>query len=131
MSKHVKVVTQLEKYRTVVNANGHFLIVDEPKELNGKDLGPTPGQLFATSLATCTSITVKMYADRKGWDLQEVSVEVDFERDTKQNVTNVSKKIHFKGNLDEDQKSRLLEISKRCPIHLSMINPIEINSELI
>lgn len=123
-------ITKKENYRTQVKTDPHHFIVDEPISVGGKDLGPTPGELLAASLASCTSITVKLYADRKGWDLEEVEVEVDFERDLKFNVTNFKKILHFKGDLSEEQIQKLYEIAGKCPIHRMLANPIEIHSEL-
>ena len=131
MNVKATAITQFEKYRTVVKTDPHHFVVDEPISVGGKDLGPSPGELLAASLASCTSITVKLYADRKGWDLQEVEVEVDFERDAKFNVTNFVKKIKFHGNLDEEQKQKLYEISAKCPVHRMLANPIEIHSEVV
>lgn len=123
-------ITKKENYRTQVKTDPHHFIVDEPISVGGKDLGPTPGELLAASLASCTSITVKLYADRKGWDLEEVEVEVDFERDLKFNVTNFKKILKFKGDLSEEQIQKLYEIAGKCPIHRMLANPIEIHSEL-
>jgi putative redox protein len=123
-------ITKKEKFRTQVQTDPHFFIVDEPISVGGKDLGPSPGELLASSLASCTSITVKLYADRKGWDLEEVEVEVDFERDLKFNVTNFKKVISFTGNLTEEQIHRLHEIAEKCPVHRMLANPIQIQSEI-
>lgn len=124
-------ITKKEKYRTQIQTDPHHFIVDEPISVGGKDLGPSPGELLASSLASCTSITVKLYADRKGWDLQEVEVEVDFQRDAKFNVTNFKKILKFKGDLTEEQIEKLHEIAGKCPIHRMLANPIEIESEVV
>jgi len=125
-----KAITQKERYRTEIQANTHHFIVDEPISMGGKDLGPNPGELIAASLAACSSITVKMYADRKGWDLEEAFIEVDFQKDAKSNLTHFTKNIRLKGNLDEEQKQKLYEIASKCPIHRLLTHPIEITSEL-
>lgn len=130
MSEKIQASTKKEKYRTAVKTQNHLFVVDEPIEVGGKDLGPTPGQLFASSLATCSSITLKMYADHKGWDLQEVIIDVDFERNKMESKTFVTKQIQLIGNLDDEQKKRLLEIASKCPIHWIMSHPIEIKTEL-
>jgi putative redox protein len=124
-------ITRKENYRTLVKTDPHHFIVDEPISVGGKDLGPSPGELLASSLASCTSITIKLYADRKGWDLEEVEVEVDFQRDAKFNVTNFQKKMKFRGNLTEEQIDKLYEIAGKCPIHRMLANPIVIESEVI
>lgn len=124
-------ITKKENYRTQIQTDPHHFIVDEPISVGGKDLGPSPGELLAASLASCSSITVKLYADRKGWDLQEVEVEVDFERDAKFNVTKFTKKLKFTGDLSQEQIDKLYEIAGKCPIHRMLANPIEISSEVV
>lgn len=129
MNVKTTAITKKEKYRTEVRTDPHHFIVDEPIEVGGKDLGVSPGELLAAALASCSSITMKLYADRKGWDLEEATVEVDFQRDSKFNVTNFTKKVSFIGNLDEEQKQKLYEIASKCPVHRMLENPIQIHSE--
>lgn len=131
MSNQAKATIQLQKYRTLIETDDHQFVADEPIEVEGGDLGPNPGELLSAALAACTVITVKMYASRKGWDLQEVIADVDFERDSKENITRFVKKLKFIGNLDEEQIKRLYDISAKCPIHRTLINPIEIESEMV
>ncbi len=119
-----------EKYRTVIETDGQSFVMDEPVSLGGKDLGPDPGELLSASLAACSAATMKMYADRKGWVLEEVVVEVDFKKIEKSQATRFSKTIRLKGNLDETQKQHLHEIASRCPIHKLLLGEIEIGSEM-
>jgi len=119
-----------EKYRMVVETDGQNFVMDEPIGLGGKDLGPDPGELLSASLAACSAATMKMYADRKGWELEEAVVEVDFKKNEATNTTEFSKTISLKGNLDEQQKQKLHEIAGKCPIHRLLTNSIEINSEM-
>ena len=119
-----------ELYKTTVTARSHTLISDEPEEMGGNDLGFAPQELFASSLATCTIITLRMYADRKGWDLEDIRIEVTFERDTVANVTRLERNIEFIGNLDDTQKERLKVIANSCPIHKTLTNPIEITTTI-
>ncbi len=129
MNVKTTAITKKENYRTEVRTDPHHFIVDEPIEVGGKDLGVSPGELLAAALASCSSITMKLYADRKGWDLEEAIVEVDFQRDSKFNVTNFTKKVSITGNLDEEQKRKLYEIASKCPVHRMLENPIQIHSE--
>lgn len=131
MSNKAKATIREEKFRTQIETDDHNFIADEPIDLGGNDLGPNPGEFLSTALASCSVITMKMYAERKGWELEEAIVEVDYERDAKENTTRFTKKVELKGNLDEEQRKRLFEIAARCPIHRSLENPVEINSELI
>lgn len=131
MSNKAKAILEGQMYRTQIKTDDHLFIADEPIDLGGSDLGPNPGELLSAALASCSAITMKMYASRKGWKLDEVIVDVDYERNAKENITQFIKKIEIKGDLDEDQKERLFEIASRCPIHRILENPTEIKSELI
>ncbi|MFN8216099.1 MAG: OsmC family protein [Solirubrobacterales bacterium] len=95
---------------------GHSLVLDEPEAVGGADLGPKPTLLLASSLAGCTAITLELYAERKGWDLGEVRVDVDVEFD-KSLPQSFEVTIHLSGELDEEQRERLLTIAAKCPVH--------------
>jgi len=122
--------TGKEKYITQIKARNHALTIDEPLDIGGKDLGPKPGELLAASLASCTGITLRMYADRKGWDLQETMIEVNLENNSAENNAKFTMNIRLFGNLDETQRLRLLEIANNCPIHKILENPILIQTVL-
>jgi len=109
---------------------GNTLISDEPLESGGLDLGFSPTELLASSLAACTSATLRMYADRKGWDLTEVKLKVELERDMESKKTVLIRHIQLFGNLDESQKSRLLTIANSCVVHRILTNPIEIQTSI-
>jgi putative redox protein len=95
---------------------GHVLVVDEPPDRGGTDTGPRPTQLLAASLAGCTAITIEMYAERKGWDLGEVEVDVEVSYD--HHVPDrFEVSIHLPGELDDEQRRRLLLIAEKCPVH--------------
>lgn len=95
---------------------GHVLIVDEPPDRGGTDTGPRPTQLLAASLAGCTAITVEMYAERKGWDVGGVEVEVEVTYD--HHVPDEFRvALHLPGDLDDEQRQRLLLIAEKCPVH--------------
>lgn len=101
----------------------HSWSSDEPVDNGGQDLGPTPSDLMLSSLASCKLITMKMYADRKGWDIGELAIELKFlERGEK---TVVEKRISFDSSVPDDQKERLTEISGRCPMAKMVKNAIE------
>mgnify|MGYP003572711462 CR=1 FL=1 len=120
-----------ELYKVEIKSpSGNSIIADEPTSLGGKDLGFSPMELLASALAACTSATLRMYVDRKGWDLEEVKLDIDLTRDQKENKTIINSKLVVIGNLDEAQKARLLTIAKSCPVHKILSNPIEINTEL-
>jgi len=99
---------------------GHSLVVDEPQDRGGTDTGPRPTQLLAASLAGCTAITVEMYADRKGWDVGAIEVDVDVEYDgTIPSTYAVALKLP--PELSEEQRLRLLKIAAKCPVHKVLV----------
>ncbi|OUL62443.1 OsmC family protein [Flavobacterium sp. AJR] len=119
------------KYRTEIkSASGNIVIADEPQEMGGKNLGFSPSELLASALASCTLITLRMYIDRKQWDVTEINISVDFERNSEQNVSLLNRKIEITGNVDEAQKERLLKIANSCPIHKTLTNTIQIQTTL-
>lgn len=99
-----------------VELEGHELVADEPHDRGGTDTGPRPTQLLAASLATCTAITMEMYADVKGWELGPVEVDVEVEYDglvpSAFEVT-----VDLADHLDAEQRRRLLVIAAKCPVH--------------
>ena len=114
-------------YRIEIKSpTGNTLIADEPVDTGGKDTGLSPKELLAASLAACTSATVRMYADRKIWPLEEVKLEVELDWDGLKNTTVITRNIQFIGPLDADQKKRLLAIANACPVHKILSNPVEI-----
>ena len=98
---------------------GHTLVVDEPKPDGGNDEGPSPTRLLGAALAACTAITVEMYADRKGWDVGELEVEVEIAYEgsvpTAFEVT-----LRCPGDLNAEQLERLLVIAAKCPVHKAL-----------
>ena len=124
-------ITQ-EIYKTELKSlSGNTLISDEPLDKGGKDLGFSPKELLTASLAACTTITLRMYANHKQWDLQEVNIAVEMERDEDNNKTIITRKIEFIGNLDDEQRKRLITIANSCPVHKILTNPIELNTVMI
>jgi putative redox protein len=112
----------------IVSPSGNVIIADEPETSGGKDLGFSPKELLASALAACTAATLRMYANHKQWDLQEVKMDTELERDDVANKTLIHRKLEFIGNLNEEQKTRLMEIANACPVHKILSNPIEINT---
>ena len=106
---------------------GNIIIADEPIEKGGQDSGFSPKELLASALSACTSATLRMYADRKGWDLQEVKVETEIIG--LNNHSLFTRKLEFIGNLDEIQKNRLIAVANACPVHKILSNPIEFKTE--
>jgi putative redox protein len=121
-----------ELYRIELkSASGNTVIADEPESNGGKDLGFAPKELLAASLAACTAATLRMYADRKGWDLTEAKVDVELEWNAGENKTEIKRRVELSGNLDETQRARLLTIANSCPLHKILTHPIAIATELM
>jgi putative redox protein len=95
----------------------HRLLADEPRENGGDDSAPSPQELLAASLASCTAITIEMYARRKGWNVGEVAVEVDYEPAQRGSPTRFTMTVNFPKELPEDQRERLMQIGAKCPVH--------------
>lgn len=115
-----------DHYRAELRTETNSITADEPFDVGGKNTGFSPSELLASSLAACTCITVRMYADRKGWNLEEIIAEVTLEK--LEGKSKFTRKVEFKGSLDDDQRSRLAAIANKCPIHQTLTNPIEIET---
>ncbi|HEX2900867.1 MAG TPA: OsmC family protein, partial [Bacteroidia bacterium] len=113
----------------IKSITGNVVVADEPLDKGGKDLGFSPKELLAAALSACTSATLRMYIERKGWDVPEINVETELIEVNQQ--TALSRKIQFTGNLDEAQKTRLLQVANACPVHKILSNPIEFHTEII
>ena len=105
---------------------GHSLITDEPESVGGTDTGPSPTRLLATSLAACTAITIEMYADRKGWNVGklEVDVETSYEGPV---PTTFDVTVRLPDDLDEGQIEKLLVIASKCPVHKALAGDSTVN----
>ena len=108
--------------------NDHFVSdIDEAK--GGNSSGPSPHEYLGAALAACTGMTLKMYAQRKSWDLQDAIVTVDIERVN--DIEKFKRSIKLVGVVDAEQSQRLLEIASKCPVHKALTGTIEINTELL
>lgn len=125
----VTAIIREDKYKTKLIASGHELFADESEEVGGEDTGPNPGQILLMSLASCTAITVRMYADRKQWPLKGLRVEVDSHKEN--DTTIIDRHITLEGSLNSEQSERLLQIANACPVHKTLTHPIEIKTKLL
>lgn len=121
----------MQKYLCTINwRNGQF-IMDEPEKIEGKDLGPDPYTSLLASLASCTLSTLRMYIDRKGWDIPEITIALNFHQESNPDLTTTIKRIiTFPVTVDEDIKKRLLIIAEKCPVSKLLKNNIVINTLL-
>ena len=100
-----------------VEMGSHTILADEPEDEGGEDAGPTPQELLAASLASCTAITMEMYADRKGWEIGDVAVDVTYEPAQRGSPTRFKMTVNLPKELPEEQRERLMQIGAKCPVH--------------
>ncbi len=112
----------------VTTASGSFF-ADEPVSVGGLGSGPTPYDLLGAGLGACTAMTCRLYADRKGWPLERVVVEVGHVAKTAAAPDHFTRKIGFGGGLDDTQQARLLEIADRCPVHRTLTESATVSTE--
>ena len=132
--------TFTDGFRTEIVAGGHALVADEPTSVGGTNEGPSPYDLLAAALASCTTMTLKMYASHKGLDLESATVRVqhgkihardceDCETETGK-VDEFLRELSFEGNLTDDQVGRLVEIADKCPVHRTLHGEVKIRTRL-
>jgi len=133
MAKEVIVRIGKEKYKTEIQIDNHKIVADEPKDVGGGDLGPAPTEFLLSSLGTCKAMTVRMYADRKAWGLDKVDIKlsISFQKSEQQKTAFIKCHINLEGDLDNEQRQRLLYIADKCPVHGILSNPIVIESNLV
>ena len=131
MGVKVKASLGTEKYYTEVIAGENRLITDEPVDKGGGNKGFNPFEILATSLASCTAATLRMYIDRKGWDIPQINVEVDLDNYPQTRLAQFCRVIDFGATeLSDDIKDKLYKIADACPIHKILTNDIEILTKL-
>lgn len=113
-----------------VEVREHRLTSDEPESQGGSDLGPNPQELLAASLASCSAITLEMYARRKGWDLGDVIVEVDYEPAHRGAPTRFEMAVKLPKELPEEQRERLMQIVAKCPVHRTLEGEVMFDERL-
>ena len=134
MSESTKVTTVVlgtEDYRTRITSRTHEFFIDEPGTLDGGDTAQDPYETMLGALGACKAITLRMYAKRKGWDLQEVRLDLEHSRPNgRGNPEQIDVSISVKGDLDEDQRKRLKEIANACPVQKTITGELSVNSIL-
>jgi putative redox protein len=103
-----------------VTIREHELTADEPRDQGGDDEGPSPQELLAASLATCTAITMEMYAKRKGWEVGDVTVDVNYEPAQRGSPTRFELVVKMPKELPEEQREKLMQIAAKCPVHRTL-----------
>jgi len=130
LSEDVTVQLGSDGYTTEISAGRHVFLADEPEDVGGNDMGPTPYELLNASLGSCTAMTLKMYAERKKWPLEKVTVTLKHSKmhvedsshpeGKKSKVDVFHRMINMEGDLDKEQKERLMEIADKCPVHRTL-----------
>lgn len=128
-------------YTNIIRSGVHTLAADEPTDVGGNDTGPSPYDLLAASLAACKSMTMRMYASQKGWDVSRIAVSVKHDKvhaaDCKDVETREGKidkfevGISLEGGLDTTQKARLVDIASRCPVHRTLQSEVVIRTKAL
>lgn len=131
----------VHKYQVYMHNGRHHMVADEPLDVNGTDIGPGPYDLLLGSLAACKAMTCRMYAERKGWDLQGMDITVSHQKVKAKDTPEASAetgfvdifdcKMVYHGNLDADQLKRIHEISAKCPVHRTLMSENLIRSEMV
>ena len=129
-----------EGFRQEVTVAGHRLVVDEPRALGGSDTGPSPYDLLISALGACTSMTLSLYARRKQWPLESVTVRLRHSKihaidcadcDTKGGMLDgIERDVELHGDLSAEQRTQLLEIANKCPVHKTLRSEINIRTRL-
>ena len=130
-----------DNFTTSIQTKKHNFIADEPASIGGNDFGPSPYDFLSAGLATCTVMTLKMYAERKKWDLREVYAYITYSKkhsddlmldlDKPKRIDHLQKRLKFIGDLDGVQKAKLKEIASKCPVHRSLLSETVIETEVI
>ena len=120
-----------QKYLCTLTWRNGTLLMDEPQSVGGNDLGPDPYTALLASLAACTLSTLRMYIDRKGWEIPEIHIAVNLSQQRNEGIeTTFTRNISFNSELSAEQKEHLLRIAEKCPVSLILKNKIFINTQL-
>jgi putative redox protein len=140
MSREVVVQGGATGFLQRIDIGPHSFVADEPASAGGNDAGPNPYELLLAALGACTSMTLRMYAHRKGWPLESVRVVLTHSRNYAQDCAECEKKtttldriertISLGGDLSREQRDRLLQIADRCPVHSTLLSTIQISTRL-
>jgi putative redox protein len=122
----------MEQYVTHLDAGRHSYLGDEPESMGGSDQGPAPSQFVLSGLAACTVMTLRMYADRKGWPMDGAEIEMwmQTERTDDGWLSLIHARLGLAGPLTTEQRERLLEIARKCPVHRMLTNEVRIHTVL-
>ncbi len=120
------------RYQQQVSAGKHIMLADEPESMGGGDAGPAPFDFLMAGLGACTSMTLRMYAERKGLALTGISVVLNHDKTEVDGIqrNRISRQITLEGNLSDAERQRLLEIAEKCPVHRALSQSFVLESQL-
>jgi putative redox protein len=119
-----------ETFTHSVQIRDHRMVVDEPKDSGGDDEGPCPQELLAASLASCTAITIEMYAKRKGWDIGPIEVQCEYTPAERGCMTNFKLIMRLPSDCSEEQIERLRVIAAKCPVHRTLDGEVNFDERI-
>ena len=119
-------LTGTGRFQTRIDVRGSSFLADEPVEVGGLGTGPTPYELLSSALAACTAMTLRLYADRKGWALPSFEVEVAHSRDGSPLRDIFTRRIAYQGELSPEWQAKMVEIADKCPVHRTLMRGFEI-----
>jgi putative redox protein len=129
------------KYTQRITAGEHVFLADEPVSVGGEDAGPNPYDLLLSALGTCTAMTIRMYADRKGIPLERTTISLRHDRIHAQDcedcetesglLSQITRDIHLDGDLDDEQRAKLMAIADRCPVHRTLTSEIVVRTNAV
>jgi putative redox protein len=122
-------LTRPDAPRVDISAGPHRLVGDEPRENGGEDSGPAPFEYLSIALGCCTTITLQMYAKRKQWPLEGVTVNVQHRKEDGADF--MERTVSLSGPLDQEQRARLLDIANKCPVHKALTAGVKVNTRLV
>jgi putative redox protein len=119
---------EAEAYRVTHSNSRHTFYADEPEALGGKDSAPTPDELLEAALASCTLVTLRMYTNHKQWNVGVIKIKVSLVREKEKTI--ITRELNFENELSEEQKQRLAQVAKACPVSKTLAGNNELNVEV-
>ena len=127
---HARARRASKKYTHDLQVRNHRLLADEPESMGGEDMGPSPQELLAASLASCTAITMEMYAERKGWNVEGLEVDCDYTPAERGSPTRFKLVMRLPDHLTAEQMDKLKIIAAKCPVHRTLEGEVAFDEQV-